>query len=175
MALVMPLAGKLSDRYGGGPLALFGVILTAVMTIPFGLIGAHTSIVGLSFAMLVRGAGIGFAFMPAMTAAFASLEHSELSDATPQLNVLQRVGGSIGTAVLAVVLQRSLAGAHGINAMAGAYGTAFWWGAGMTAAAIIPCIILVHAERAARRAAAQAGRPDDGIGVPSEALVEATV
>jgi hypothetical protein len=113
--------------------------------------------------------------MPAMTAAFASLEHSELSDATPQLNVLQRVGGSIGTAVLAVVLQRSLAGAHGINAMAGAYGTAFWWGAGMTAAAIIPCIILVHAERAARRAAAQAGRPDDGIGVPSEALVEATV
>jgi EmrB/QacA subfamily drug resistance transporter len=174
MALVMPLAGKLSDRFGGGPLALFGVILTTVMTIPFGLIGAHTSIVGLSFAMLVRGAGIGFAFMPAMTAAFASLERSELSDATPQLNVLQRTGGSIGTAVLAVVLQRSLIGVHGINGMAGAYGTAFWWGAGLTAAAIIPCIILVRAERAARRAA-RAGRPDDGIGVPSEALVEATV
>ena len=50
--------------------------------------------------------------MPAMTAAFASLERSELSDATPQLNVLQRVGGSIGTAVLAVVLQRALVGAH---------------------------------------------------------------
>ena len=62
--------------------------------------------------MFVRGMGIGFAFMPAMAAAFASLERSELSDATPQLNVLQRVGGSIGTAVLAVVLQRALAGAH---------------------------------------------------------------
>ena len=62
--------------------------------------------------MFVRGIGIGFAFMPAMTAAFASLERSELSDATPQLNVLQRVGGSIGTAVLAVVLQRALVGAH---------------------------------------------------------------
>ena len=60
--------------------------------------------------MFVRGMGIGFAFMPAMAAAFASLERSELSDATPQLNVLQRVGGSIGTAVLAVVLQRALAG-----------------------------------------------------------------
>ena len=27
MALVMPLAGKLTDRFGGGPLALFGVTL----------------------------------------------------------------------------------------------------------------------------------------------------
>ncbi len=46
MALVMPLAGKLTDRWGGGPLALFGVTLTTLATIPFGLIGAHTSILG---------------------------------------------------------------------------------------------------------------------------------
>src|SRR5581483_10100664 len=58
MALVMPLAGRLSDRLGGGPLALFGVIVTAVTTIPFGLIGAHTSIAWLSVAMLLRGVGI---------------------------------------------------------------------------------------------------------------------
>ena len=41
-----------------------------------------------------------------MTAAFAALRPEQLSDATPQLNVLQRLGGAIGTAVLAVVLQR---------------------------------------------------------------------
>ena len=104
MALIMPLAGKLTDRLGGGPLALFGVVLTTIATIPFGLIGAHTSILYLSVAMFIRGMGIGFAFMPAMAAAFAALDRSELADATPQLNVLQRVGGSIGTAVLAVVL-----------------------------------------------------------------------
>ena len=154
-ALVMPLAGKLADRMGGGPLALFGVVLTTVATIPFGLIGAHSSIVGLSVAMLIRGAGIGFAFMPAMAAAFASLQRSELSDATPQLNVLQRVGGSIGTAVLAVVLQRALTGAHTVGAAASAYGTAFWASAGLTALAIVPCIILLRAERAARRANAE--------------------
>ena len=76
MALVMPLAGKLTDRWGGGPLALIGVVVTTIASIPFGLIGAHTSIFGLSIAMLVRGMGIGFAFMPAMAAAFASLERS---------------------------------------------------------------------------------------------------
>ncbi len=161
-ALVMPLAGKLSDRFGGGPLALIGVILTTVATIPFGLIGAHTSIVWLGFAMLIRGTGIGLAFMPAMAAAFAALKPSELGHATPQLNVLQRVGGSIGTAVLAVVLQRSLIGAHTIGAAASAYGTAFWFSAGMTALAIVPCVVLMRSERAARRAH-PGDEPDDSV------------
>src|SRR6201987_4737235 len=64
-AMGMPLAGKLTDRFGGGPLALLGVLLTMVGTIPFALIGAHTSILSLCMWMLVRGFGIGFAFMPA--------------------------------------------------------------------------------------------------------------
>jgi EmrB/QacA subfamily drug resistance transporter len=167
MALVMPLAGKLSDRWGGGPLALFGVVVTTLAAIPFGSIGAHTPIVGLSIAMLIRGMGIGFAFMPAMAEAFASLERSELADATPQLNVLQRVGGSIGTAVLAVVLQRALSGTHTLAAAASAYGTAFWAAGGLTALAIVPCIILLRAERAARTA------PGDEGGPPTDVLAEA--
>jgi EmrB/QacA subfamily drug resistance transporter len=154
-ALVMPLAGKLTDRLGGGPLALFGVVLTTVATIPFGLIGAHTSLAWLCVAMLLRGMGIGFAFMPAMTAAFAALERSELADATPQLNVLQRVGGSLGTALLAVVLQRALVGTHTIAGAASAYGTAFWASAALTAVAVVPAALLLRAERAAR-----ATRPD---------------
>jgi len=166
-ALVMPLAGRISDRTGGGPLALFGVLLTTVATVPFGLIGAHTSIAWLSVAMFVRGMGIGFAFMPAMTAAFAALERSELADATPQLNVLQRVGGSLGTAVLAVVLQRALVGAHTATAAASAYGTAFWVATALTAVAVVPCIILMRAERAARAARREQEVPG------SEAAMEA--
>ncbi len=165
-AFTMPLAGKLTDRFGGGPIALIGVGITAALTIPFGLIGAHTSIVWLSIVMFLRGTGIGFGFMPAMTAAFASLERSELSHATPQLNVLQRVGGSVGTAVLAVVLQRSLAGVHTIAGAASGYGTAFWASAIIAAVGFLPCIVLLRAERAARRA----GQADE---VSAEALVEA--
>ena len=151
-ALAMPFAGKLTDRIGGGIPALFGVTLCALATIPFGLIGAHTSIVWLSFAMFLRGIGIGFGFMPTMAAAFASLNRSELANATPQLNVLQRVGGSIGTAVLAVVLQRALTHAHTLSAAAHGYGTAFWASAILAALGIVPAYILLRAERAARAA-----------------------
>jgi EmrB/QacA subfamily drug resistance transporter len=152
-ALVLPLSGKLTDRFGGGPLALFGVIITCLATIPFGLIGPHTSILWLSASLFFRGVGIGFAFIPAMAAAFAALRPEELADATPQMNVLQRVGGSIGTAVLAVVLQRSLSSAGhppSLGEAAGAYGTAFWWGLGIAAVAIIPCVVLTRAERSIR-------------------------
>jgi MFS family permease len=166
MALLMPMIGRLTDRFGGGPLALGGVILTTVASIPFGLIGMHTSIVELECVLLVRGVGIGFAFMPAFVAAFAALERHEVADATPQLNVLMRVGGSIGTAVLAVVLARSLAGSHN---PAGAYGDAFWWSAGMSAAAIVPTFILLRSERAIARAK----RDDEGPGIGEELPLEA--
>jgi EmrB/QacA subfamily drug resistance transporter len=160
MAIVMPIVGRMADRVGGGPLTIFGVIVASLAGIPFGLIGAHTSLVAIGFEQTVRGVGIGFVFMPAFIAAFAALERHELPDAAPQLTVLMRVGGSIGTALLAVVLQRTLASAHHpvtLAAAAGAYGTAFWWGAAIIAAAIIPCIILFRAERKARRVAAAAG------------------
>ena len=61
----------------------------------------------ISLVLVVRGLGIGLCFMPAMTAAFSAMRPEQLSDATPQINVLQRTGGAIGTAVLAVVLQRA--------------------------------------------------------------------
>ena len=98
----------MTERYGGGPVALVGVVVTAVMTIPFALIGAHTCVAFLCVAMFLRGAGMGSSFMPAMTAAFAALDRSEVVHATPQLNVLNRVGGSIGTTILAVVLANAL-------------------------------------------------------------------
>jgi len=166
MALVMPFVGRLVDRVGGGPLAFGGVALTLVAGVPLALIGAHTSLVWLSVVQFVRGIGIGFAFMPAFVAALAALERRELPDASPQLNVLMRVGGSIGTAVLAVVLERAIisAGPHpGPAAVAGAYGTAFWWSFGISVAALAPCAWLTLSERAVRRARREAPPPLDPL------------
>ncbi len=146
MLLVMPLSGRFSDRFGGGRVALAGVSILCVGTIPLAFIGAHTSILYISLVLVLRGVGIGFSFMPAMTAAFASLRPEQLSDATPQLNVLQRIGGAIGTAVLAVVLQRAIGHTHSLGRLAGAYGTAFWWSLGIALLSLIPTVVLLRAE-----------------------------
>jgi hypothetical protein len=109
--------------------------------------------------------GIGFSFMPVMTAAFAALDRSELPDATPQLNVVQRVGGSLGVAVLAVVLQRATANTHTLAAAASGFGDAFWVSAGLTALGIFPAIVLLRAERQARGTKPAAVQP-----IPEAAL-----
>jgi hypothetical protein len=93
-----------------------------------------------------------------MSAAFASLRPEQLSDATPQLNVLQRIGGAIGTAVLAVVLQRATGHGHGVAHHAKAFDQAYWWSVGICVASLIPCLALLRAENPrARMSEAAAG------------------
>jgi EmrB/QacA subfamily drug resistance transporter len=143
--VAMPIAGRLTDRFGGGRIALAGVSLLCLSTIPLAFVGAHTSIVGLSALLVVRGVSIGLSFMPAMTAAFASMRPDQLSDATPQINVLMRLGSAIGVAILAVVLERASGGASVHPAHA--FDTAYWWGLGIAVASLIPCLMLLRAER----------------------------
>ena len=102
--------------------------------------------------------------MPAMTAAFSAMRPEQLSDATPQINVLQRVGGAIGMAVLAVVLQRAGAHAPSPAQLASAFNTAYWWALGIALLSLIPCLVLLRAENP--RAKLHARRPD------AEAAVE---
>src|SRR6202049_2543355 len=160
MLLVMPLAGRFSERFGGGRVALVGVSVLCLGTLPLAFVGAHTSVLYISLVLVLRGVGIGFSFMPAMTAAFASLKPKQLSDATPQLNVVQRVGGAIGTAVLAVVLQRASGHAPSIAKLAGAFDTAYWWSLGIAALSLIPCLVLLRAENPRARLKRDAPSPD---------------
>ena len=48
MLVAMPLAGRLTDRFGGGRVALVGVSVLCLGTIPLAFIGASTSIVAIS-------------------------------------------------------------------------------------------------------------------------------
>ncbi len=146
MLLVMPLSGRLADRFGGGRVAIFGVSILCLGTLPLAFIGTSTSVLAISLVLVLRGVGIGFSFMPAMTAAFASLRPEQLSDATPQLNVVQRVGGAIGVAVLAVVLQRAAGHAPSPAHLAQAFDTAYWWSLGICVLSLIPCLVLLRAE-----------------------------
>ncbi|MEA2384807.1 MAG: hypothetical protein QOH72_4778 [Solirubrobacteraceae bacterium] len=178
-ALAMPFAGRLTDRVGGGRVALVGLALVTVATVPFATIGAHTPYSLLAPMLVVRGIGIGAAMMPAMAAAYATLTHAEVPRATSALNVLQRVGGSVGTALLAVVLQHQIreqltrAGGGGAGGPAGggvlqrlpdtvrarlaeplatAFAHTFWWAVGMSAVALVPAAVLALSQRRERRA-----------------------
>jgi EmrB/QacA subfamily drug resistance transporter len=146
--VAMPLAGRFTQRFGGGRVAIVGVLTLCLSTLPLTFVGAHTSAVLISLVLVVRGLSIGFSFMPAMTAAFAAMRPDQLSDATPQLNVVMRLGSAIGVAVLAVVLERSSVHRHGhIVQTAHAFQHTYLWGLGIAVLSLIPCLLLLRAER----------------------------
>jgi EmrB/QacA subfamily drug resistance transporter len=145
-ALAMPLSGRLVDRIGGGRVSIAGCAALALATLPFAFVTAHTSTLVLHGVLLVRGLGIGFAMMPAMAAAYSRLAAGQVPRATSALNAIQRIGGSIGTALLAVVLQRQARA----EPAATAFAHTFAWALGLTSLALVPAAVLARAERGAR-------------------------
>jgi EmrB/QacA subfamily drug resistance transporter len=157
-ALGMNVAGRLTDRYGGGRVIPFGLLFLALGTVAFATVGAHTSYWVLGAGLVLRGFGLGGSMMPAMAAAYSTLERSQVPRATPMLNVLQRVGGSLGVAIFTVILAngiRDRAGTPGARAaLADAFGQTFWWVVVASLLAFVPALLLLREETRVRRAGA---------------------
>jgi EmrB/QacA subfamily drug resistance transporter len=154
-AFAMGLSGRATERWGGGLTALMGGAVTVVATVPFVLIGGETSFALIAVAMVFRGFGIGMSMMPSMTAAFTVLKPHQINHATPQLNVLQRVGGSIGTAIVSVALEsrlQDLGSGASSGAMADAFGETYVIVLAVTIVALVPTLLLTVVERRARAA-----------------------
>jgi EmrB/QacA subfamily drug resistance transporter len=162
-ALVMPRAGRLADRLGPGTVVPIGLLIVILGTLAYTMVGATTSYWFLAVALFVRGIGFGFTMMPAIAAAYQNLEHAQVPRATAAINILQRVGGSIGTALLAVILERQItqalpAAASAITTggatitasvreriapqIAAAFGHTFWWAVGIAVLALVPALFL---------------------------------
>ena len=162
-ALAMPFAGKVTDNYGAGRIVLVGVALLAAGMIGFTQIGAGSSYWALGSFQFVLGLGMGSSMMPSMAAAYQTMRHEQVARATTALNIIMRVGGAVGTALLSVVLTHQLAGRlpggseGGLGAaqsvppaareriaptVAEAFGHTFWWSVGLVAIALVPVLFL---------------------------------
>lgn len=149
------VAGWIVDWAGSGPTAASGAAISLLSTIPYVQMGAHTSYIYICAAMAVQGFGMGLTFPPVSTAAYRALRADQFSDASPQLNIIQRVGASLGVAILTVVLQQHLNRAgRSLTAQAGAFGYTFRWVVGISAVGVVATLVLLVAERRSRR-----GRP----------------
>ncbi len=161
-ALVMPLAGRLTDRFGAGRVVPGGLIVVVAGTVVYTQLTATTDLGLLAFSLFVRGIGFGFVMMPAISAAYQTLSRPEVPRASTAVNIVQRVGGSVGVALVAVVLDHQIAtrvhaaagGLSGVavapaavrvavaQPLAEAFGTTFWWVTALTLAALVPAVLL---------------------------------
>ncbi|WP_192808800.1 MDR family MFS transporter [Actinomadura montaniterrae] len=136
------LAGRYMDRFGPRPVAIAALAASLAATVPFGFITASTSDITLMAVLFVRGLGLGAAMIAIMGAAFVGMRRDEIPAASSISRVTQQVGGSVGVAVLVMILQRASAGARTPAALATGFADAFWWSAAFTAAAVPLCLLL---------------------------------
>ncbi len=162
--ITLPVAGRMVDRSGSGKVVLVGVVISTLGLLPLTRAGADASYWALGATQFVQGMGLGMVMQPAMAAAYQALDSSAVARATSALNSIQRVGGSIGTALIAVVLEHQItaelpksAAGGGLNAvqqvspavrahlaplLATAFDHTVWWAVALTLLALGPALFL---------------------------------
>ncbi|WP_369636342.1 DHA2 family efflux MFS transporter permease subunit [Nocardia sp. JMUB6875] len=107
--VMLPLGGRLTDRFGGGRVAVIGNLAVAAAVLPFAFLAADANGLLIQLLLFVAGMATGVAAMPLASAAYASVRRDQLPDATALVNIMQRIGGAVGVALVAVILSRATA------------------------------------------------------------------
>jgi len=106
--ITMPIAGRLVDKIGPGKIVLTGITLMTIGMAFFTQLEADTAYPIMMVALLIMGFGMGCTMMPTMTAAIQTLTHSQVARGTTLMNIVNQTSGSIGTAIMSVVLTNLL-------------------------------------------------------------------
>jgi EmrB/QacA subfamily drug resistance transporter len=106
--LVMPIAGKLTDKTGVGKIVIPGLLVLLASTLGLTQLSGDTSYWVTSAILFVMGIGMGFSMMPLFSGAMQTLRKAAVARASTLLNIIQQVGAAIGTAVMSVVLTEAL-------------------------------------------------------------------
>ncbi|WP_308284142.1 MDR family MFS transporter [Streptomyces buecherae] len=119
------LVNRTIDKVAPRTLVVTGIVLILAGTAPFTQLGHQPPDAVLASALAVRGVGMAMIGAPVMNIVYSRVEPSHIPRAAGALNLLHTVGGSVGTALLAVVLDHRLA-ARG-QAISWAFADTFWW------------------------------------------------
>ena len=106
--ITMPIAGTLADRVPIGRTVPFALVLIAAGFFTFTQVGPDTSYLLLCGSLFVMGLGMGGTMMPIMTGALRTLSPHDVARGSTLVNILQQIGGSIGTAIMSVILTSRL-------------------------------------------------------------------
>ncbi len=169
--ITMPIAGRLTDRYGPTRLPAAGLPLAVIGMLPFAFVSATTSFVLLCGFSFVLGLGMGLSMMPTMTAAMQAVPPQAIARTSTAMNIIRQSGASIGTAILAVILTSQVtsrlaggtpsggSGFEALNALnpaqraavagplSDAFAATFFWAVVLLALAWVPAMVLALMQR----------------------------
>ena len=122
LGLVNLRIGRWVDRFGPRAVSAGGALVALLGTLPFCLPHLALPLAFMAGVLFVRGMGMGLVNVPSMTSAYSAVPPEELPGATTAINIVQRLGGPIGTTGLAILLARVNAGPEAVSGFASSFG-----------------------------------------------------
>ncbi|HUQ00606.1 MAG TPA: DHA2 family efflux MFS transporter permease subunit [Aeromicrobium sp.] len=104
MAVTMPVAGRIYDRFGPRWPALIGLAICTYGSFLLHGLAVDTSRTEVALLLMLRASGMGLAMMPIMTGGLAAVPPAIVPSGSAFNNVVQRVSASLGLAILGAVL-----------------------------------------------------------------------
>ncbi|MEV5598313.1 DHA2 family efflux MFS transporter permease subunit [Streptomyces sp. NPDC052496] len=164
--ITMQFTGRLVDRIPAGRLVPAGVVLAAAGFLTFTTqVAADTPYWVLAGALAVMGVGVGTTMMPTMATATRGIDHARLPVASTTLSIIPQLAGSVGAALLSVLLANAMSSrlpatsgaggglesVHGLPAdavralaprLADAFQHTYVWAVALVALALVPALLL---------------------------------
>ena len=116
--LTMRLAGPFVDRRGPGKIVLVGIaLITAGLgTFAFGVARQAQYLPTLLVGLAIMGMGMGCTMMPLSVASVQALSPHQIARGTTLISVSHQVGGSMGTALMSMILTNQFNRSENISA-----------------------------------------------------------
>lgn len=105
MAVMMPISGKLLDKYGIGPIGVVGLTTMTITTYMLHNLAADTMHEWMDTVLTIRGIGIGLCMMTLSTVGMNAVPRASVGNASPLSNVIRQVLSSFAIAVLTAIMQ----------------------------------------------------------------------
>jgi EmrB/QacA subfamily drug resistance transporter len=106
--ITMNVSGRIYNRVGPRPLAASGLAILLLTTFMLGRTTAATSLTVIGILAALRGLAMGLCMMPVQTAAYNTVPRESMPRATALTNMLFRMFGAVGTAILTTTILLSL-------------------------------------------------------------------
>ena len=110
MMAMMPIVGFLSGKVDARKLIGYGFVMLTLSLVYMAQINLNVSYGELVFMRCFQASGLAFLFIPINTIAYIGVKQSENNDVSGLTNLARNIGGSCGTAFMATMLTRRIAG-----------------------------------------------------------------
>lgn len=103
--LIMPIAGRLADKFGAKTVVTLGLILLGLGTWRLMFLNMNTDYYIIVIDMVIRGIGLGLYLMPLAVLGMSGIAIEKISRASSINNCMRQVSNSMGIAALTTVMQ----------------------------------------------------------------------